>query len=140
MVLQATRFTRASQLAAALCASGVLISAAPVFAQAFPAKPIRIIVNVSPGSSADLVARTLSVPLQQALGQPVVVENRAGAAGMIGPRGSDPRTGRWLHAAADTRKSDCHPADDPEARIRPAQGACTGGRHDPIQAAPGRAR
>lgn len=50
----------------------------------FPAKPIRLVVNFPPGSSPDVLARAISLPLQQALGQPVVVDNRAGASGMIG--------------------------------------------------------
>ena len=55
------------------------------FAQsAYPAKPITMIVNVAAGSSVDVVARVLSAPLRDALGQTVIIENRAGAAGNIG--------------------------------------------------------
>ncbi len=50
----------------------------------WPAKPVRVIVNFPPGSSPDVLARAISQPLQLALGQPVLVENRAGASGMIG--------------------------------------------------------
>ena len=50
----------------------------------WPSKPIRLVVNFPPGSSPDVLARAVSLPLQQTLGQPVVVENRAGASGMIG--------------------------------------------------------
>jgi len=52
--------------------------------QSWPARPVRLVVNFSPGSSPDVLARAISVPLSQALGQPVVVDNRAGASGMIG--------------------------------------------------------
>ena len=52
--------------------------------EAWPTRPVRLIVNFPPGSSPDVLARSLTQPLQQALGQPVVVENRAGASGMIG--------------------------------------------------------
>ncbi|MBW0171979.1 MAG: tripartite tricarboxylate transporter substrate binding protein [Hydrogenophaga sp.] len=53
-------------------------------AGAWPSKPIRVVVNFPPGSSPDVLARAVSQPLQQALGQPVIIENRAGASGMIG--------------------------------------------------------
>jgi tripartite-type tricarboxylate transporter receptor subunit TctC len=50
----------------------------------YPNKPIRIIVGFSPGGSADLTARTVGQKLGELLGQTVVVDNRAGASGMIG--------------------------------------------------------
>jgi len=67
------------KLLALLC----LVSA-NAFAQAFPAKPIHIIVPYPPGGGTDVVARTVAPKMQEALGQPVVVENRAGAGGNIG--------------------------------------------------------
>lgn len=53
-------------------------------AQAYPAKPVRIIVTWPPGGSNDVVARVLAQRLTENLGQPFVVENRAGATGTIG--------------------------------------------------------
>jgi len=53
-------------------------------AQAFPNKPIRLIVTFPPGGATDVMARGLSVPLAKALGQPIVVDNRPGANAIIG--------------------------------------------------------
>jgi tripartite-type tricarboxylate transporter receptor subunit TctC len=67
----------------ALLAAG---AAAPSLALAEwkPTKPVRLIVNLPPGTSADVVARAVTTPLSAALGQSIVVENRAGAAGVVG--------------------------------------------------------
>ncbi len=59
--------------------------AAPVAAQeSWPSRPIRVIVPFGAGGTTDLTARIIGVPLAQRLGQPVVVENRAGAGGNVG--------------------------------------------------------
>src|SRR5688572_7319698 len=61
-----------------------LLAAAPAFSQGYPAKPVRIIVNFPAGGIADLYARIIGGKVQEAWGQPVVIENRTGAGGNIG--------------------------------------------------------
>lgn len=58
--------------------------AAPLHAQNWPAKPIKIVVPSPPGGPPDLIARMLAPKLQPLLGEPVLVENRAGAGGIVG--------------------------------------------------------
>jgi len=67
--------------AAALC-----VAPATLFAQAFPNKPVRIIVPYPAGGTTDLMARALQEPVQKTLGQPLVIENKPGASGIIAAR------------------------------------------------------
>jgi tripartite-type tricarboxylate transporter receptor subunit TctC len=62
----------------------VAAMALPVFAQDYPTKPIRMIVPVPPPGGVDALARRMAEKLQVQLGQPIVVENRSGAAGNVG--------------------------------------------------------
>jgi tripartite-type tricarboxylate transporter receptor subunit TctC len=83
-------------IAALLAATfvGAAVAQDPTAKNQWPSKPIRLIVPFPPGSSPDLVARLLNDRLGQALGQPVVIENRPGAGGMVG-------TGAVAKAAPD---------------------------------------
>lgn len=74
--------TRRTLLAAA--ATVLSLAAGPLAAQDFPSKPIRFIVPYAPGGTTDLVARTVGAHMAQTLGQPVIIDNRAGAGGNIG--------------------------------------------------------
>ncbi len=67
-----------------LLACTVLLSITTAWAQAWPTKPVRVIVTFSPGGSSDIVARLLGAPLQNELGQSVIVDNKPGAGGTIG--------------------------------------------------------
>ena len=60
------------------------VAAIPSFAQAWPDKPIKIVVGFAPGGFTDVLARLIGQKLQERLGQPVVIENKAGAAGTLG--------------------------------------------------------
>ena len=64
-----------------LCAA---VLAAGVGAQEFPSRPVKIVVPYPPSGNVDITARTISPAYGEALGQPVVIENRAGAGGTIG--------------------------------------------------------
>jgi tripartite-type tricarboxylate transporter receptor subunit TctC len=61
-----------------------MVAATGARAQSWPAKPIRIVVPYPPGGSSDIIARAISQPLSEALGQPVIVDNKAGANGNLG--------------------------------------------------------
>ena len=77
------RLTRRAAVAAALLAGLAVLPAAHA-ADPWPGRPLRIIVGFPAGSSPDLTARALAEPLEKALGQPVIVENKVGAGGNIG--------------------------------------------------------
>ncbi|MFO0520071.1 MAG: tripartite tricarboxylate transporter substrate binding protein [bacterium] len=77
--------TAGAPLGAALCALCAMLAPAAVSAQAeFPVKPIRILVPLAPGGGNDAVARMVGTRLQERLGQPILVDTRPGAGGVVG--------------------------------------------------------
>src|SRR5437762_12644030 len=73
-----------------LVACALLGALGATFAQTYPDRPIRLVVAFVPGGATDTMARQILGELSEALGQPVVVENRPGANGYLG----------WNHVAA----------------------------------------
>ena len=109
-------------LALAVDALLLLVSAAR--AQSWPAKPVRVIVQAPVGGPTDIVTRGASVVLSQTLGQPFVVENRAGANGIVGAE---------FGARGRARRDGSVPGHDPPHRRGPAPRPGLGGgpRVDP---------
>jgi tripartite-type tricarboxylate transporter receptor subunit TctC len=70
-----------------LVAIAVFGLASGLSAAAYPERPIKIVVPWAPGGATDQIARLLSQPLSQAMGVPVIVENKAGAGGVVGTQG-----------------------------------------------------
>src|SRR5215467_7874691 len=85
MTLPRRRFLRLAAGAAALPAVSRV-----AFAQTYPSRPIRLVVAFVPGGATDTLARQISNDLKEALGQPVVIENRPGANGYLA----------WNHVAS----------------------------------------
>jgi tripartite-type tricarboxylate transporter receptor subunit TctC len=65
------------------CALALALQPLAVLAQAWPTKPIRLLVGFAPGGGTDIVARALGVKMSELLGTPVIIENRPGASGVI---------------------------------------------------------
>jgi tripartite-type tricarboxylate transporter receptor subunit TctC len=84
MTFQFIRSLRGAVLSMAALGAGFAAVHAPASAQDFPSRPIKFIVPFSPGGSSDLVARLLAKDAEKYLGQPLVIENKPGAAAMIG--------------------------------------------------------
>ena len=68
----------------ALCGILLAVVASGAFAQAWPTKPVRLVISFTPGSSTDIIGRAVAAKLQEVWGQPVVAENRPGAGGTVG--------------------------------------------------------
>jgi tripartite-type tricarboxylate transporter receptor subunit TctC len=67
-----------------LCATAAPVLPSIAFAQAYPSRPVRLIVGLAPGGAVDILARLVGEWLSRRLGQPVVIENRPGDAGSVG--------------------------------------------------------
>jgi tripartite-type tricarboxylate transporter receptor subunit TctC len=78
------RFTARAWLAACLAPLTLFPGAAGVHAQAYPAKPLRLIIPFPPGGSTDLLGRLIAQQLAESMGQQVIPDNRGGAGGTIG--------------------------------------------------------
>ena len=114
-----SRRTLLTTLAAAPFAS---MLSRPAFA-AYPDKPIRLIVPFAAGGNADLVARIVAEGMSPSLGQPIIVETRAGAGGSLGAGCRRGSAGRRLHAAHRLeRPADRQSVRAGQAQLRSAQG------------------
>lgn len=82
----------------------------PAQAQAWPSKPIRIVIPFPPGGATDVAVRPVADLISQALGQPVIIENRGGASGSVGAAAvlRSPADGYTLLATADVLASTPH--------------------------------
>jgi tripartite-type tricarboxylate transporter receptor subunit TctC len=87
-----------------------LLAAQQALAQSWPSKPIRMVVAFAPGGSTDIAVRALAERMAPALGQPVVVENRAGAGGNVAAEYvlKQPADGYTVLATADSLASNPH--------------------------------
>jgi tripartite-type tricarboxylate transporter receptor subunit TctC len=98
----------------------LLACSTAAFGQAYPSKPIRLIAPFAPGGALDLIARGLGQKLSEGIGQPVVVENRAGASGAIGSEAvaRSPADGYTLLLGATTTHG-VNPALNPKLSYDP---------------------
>src|SRR5215203_5660538 len=86
-----------------LCAAVLLTAGAFAHAQSYPTKPIRMIMPNAPGSANDTLGRIVAAHLGDALGQQIVIDNRAGAGGLLGMEiGKNSAPDGYTLAAAST--------------------------------------
>jgi tripartite-type tricarboxylate transporter receptor subunit TctC len=76
--------TITGHLAAAFAAAGIMAAPVPSHGQPYPSKPVRVIVNSAPAGLTDVVARIVITRMSQSMGQPMVIDNRSGAGGLVG--------------------------------------------------------
>src|SRR5688572_25275653 len=73
-----------ARAAVALLGACVLCAAMPAMAQDYPTRPIRMVIPWPPGGVTDVIARALAMTMSESMGQPIVADNRPGAAGTVG--------------------------------------------------------
>ena len=104
----------------------LLASTASVHAQDaanYPSRPIRMVVPNAPGSSVDTLSRIMAMKLSEVLGQQVVMDNRAGAGGVIGMEIAKARESGRLHAhRRDDGSLDHRRAAAEKSHVRPGEG------------------
>src|SRR5688572_22308217 len=69
---------------AAVLGSVMLVAAESAWAQAYPARPVRLIIGGLPGTAPDIIARIVHPTISESLGQPLILDNRGGGAGLLG--------------------------------------------------------
>jgi len=95
-----------------------LAGASAAFAQVYPHRPVEVVVPWPPGQATDLAARMVSERLVPMLGQPLVVDNRPGAGGVIGAEAASQNSAGRLHAARGIERSDVHKPQRAKSSLR----------------------
>ena len=89
----------------------------PTLAEGYPERNIRMIVPYPAGGATDILARTILQPLSEALGKPVIIDNKSGAGGILG--GSRSRNAGWIHDRIRQSRAECTECKSlQEARLR----------------------
>ncbi|MCA0425168.1 MAG: tripartite tricarboxylate transporter substrate binding protein BugE [Proteobacteria bacterium] len=103
-----------------LLATTAVVFAAPAFAQAYPNKPVVVVVPFAPGGTTDIITRHVAAKVQDALGQPMIVENKGGAGGAIGANQTKNATPDGYQLGVGTVSTTATvPAIDPKAGYNP---------------------
>ena len=100
------------------CAASLALN---VQAQTYPSKPIKLIVGFAPGGAADYVARTISTPLSQALGQSIIIENKPGSgSSLAAEQVSKSKPDGYTLLIASPSSISVNPAMNPKIGYRPS--------------------